>query len=66
MDKNFIETIFLDFIQGENEYFDSFLESILETAFINDNANEKDKQIIKMFIENEKKINLGMLKVNFF
>lgn len=56
----------LDFL--ENVVYlidDSFIEKLLTKALIDGNANEKDKQMIKILIENDKKLNFRLFRYNF-
>jgi len=56
----------LDFL--ENAIYlidDSFIEKLLTKALIDGNANEKDKQIIKILIENDKKLHFRLFRYTF-
>jgi ABC-type multidrug transport system fused ATPase/permease subunit len=56
----------LDFL--ENVVYlidDSFIEKLLTKALIDGNANEKDKQMIKILIENDKKLNFRLFRYSF-
>ena len=44
---------------------DSFIESLLTKAFIDDNAHENDKQIIGFLIENDKKLHFKLFRCLF-